>query len=247
MKDFSYKYKIYDKTSSTTLKWKVKSDFDVSEVRSNIEYVRQSMGAKNVILLNQVHGVDVLDADNNNLNYTESADGVVTSKANIALAIQTADCVPVLFFSKNSVGAAHCGWRGAKDGIIRNIKDIMLQKLSDIEDPLERDIFAIIGPSIHQSSYEVGQEYYQSFLDDNQANEIFFINSQRDGHYLFDLPAFIAECLRKCDIKMHTHVQEDTYSMPKKYPSYRRYCHEAVHNKDATRGGNILSVIMLTM
>ena len=68
----------------------------------------------------QIHSPDVvtvtgpLDQDD-----PPKADALVTDRPHILLAVQTADCVPVLFADTRAgvVGAAHSGWKGAFTGV----------------------------------------------------------------------------------------------------------------------------------
>ncbi len=48
------------------------------------------------------------------------ADAMVTATPGVAIAVLTADCQPVLFADHEGgvIGAAHAGWRGARDGIL---------------------------------------------------------------------------------------------------------------------------------
>ena len=151
------------------------------------------------------------------------------------LAIKTADCVPVLFFctSGSVIGAAHCGWRGTKDDIIKNIVSRMVKKGAT-------DIKAVIGPAIIQDSYEVGAEYYSNFIESSSDYKKFFTHSVKDDHYMFDLPSFVKHKLDQEQVTIVDHINEDTYSNEAKYPSYRRYCHNGEEYRQ-----NILSTIVI--
>src|SRR3954468_21726456 len=69
------------------------------------------------VWLEQVHGATVLDLDRDAVN---PADGAVTSRAGVVCAVLTADCLPVLFASRDGgrVGIAHAGWRGLLNGVL---------------------------------------------------------------------------------------------------------------------------------
>jgi YfiH family protein len=173
----------------------------------------------------QVHGDRIIYAESGSVIEKEpEADGLYTDKKGVLLAIQTADCVPVLFFSENGnvVGAAHAGWKGAK----LNILDRLYEKLST----KAKDFSAIICPSIQQKSYEVDSIFYGNFLEEDSGNDEFFIPSKKPMHFMFDLPTYVKRKLEKLLLKNIYHINEDTYSMKLpddsfKYPSYRRSCH----------------------
>jgi YfiH family protein len=236
------KYKIYDKINKVSPlqynKWKAENQVKKEEIINNLINIERDMGAKRLIILNQVHGTLVVDADQQHIDYASGSDGAVTSTPGIAIGIQTADCVPVLLFSldennKTIIGGVHCGWKSAKGKILENAVQLMRSKGA-------LKIEAIIGPSIQQKSYEVSSEYYENFIVDNPSNKSFFI--KEDGNpekYLFDLPGFVVEELSNLDVNIRIKIEEDTYSMPEKYPSYR-FCQH--NNKEYKE--NILSVIM---
>eukprot|EP01034_Spumella_vulgaris_P038862 gene38862-47990_t len=68
--------------------------------------------------LNQVHGVQVVDAGKVRPGQVPTADASIARVPNTVCAILTADCLPVLFCDTAGtvVGAAHAGWRGLADG-----------------------------------------------------------------------------------------------------------------------------------
>ena len=183
-----------------------------------------------------MHGDHVVDADLlDDFNIEPVADAAVTSKSHVALAIQTADCVPVLLActSGNVIGAAHCGWKSAKLNIIDRLVEVMRLKQA-------KEIIAVIGPAIQQFSYEVEQNFYDDFLKINSDNMVFFIPAITENHFMFDLPAYIVQKLQQQGVSIINRYNDDTYSDEAKYPSYRRACHQG--NKQYR--GNILSTIV---
>jgi YfiH family protein len=163
------------------------------------------------------------------------ADGLVATKKKIALSILTADCVPVLLASADGavIGSAHCGWKSAKQGLIKQVSN-MMRKAGAI------GIKAIIGPSIQQKSYEVNSDYYDNFIKDEPECQDLFISSEKEDHYMFDLSGYVKYKLDQENIELFLHIDDDTYSMPEKYPSYRR----STHGVEAYTQ-NILSTIMI--
>lgn len=81
------------------------------------------------------------------------ADAHVTSRKSIALCVRTADCVPVLIASSDSVAAVHAGWRGLESEIIQ--KTILKMRANGVA---TRDLKAVIGPHIGEKSFEVGRD-----------------------------------------------------------------------------------------
>jgi len=77
-------------------------------------------------------------------------DALVTMEAGLALSVVTADCVPVLVASPQSLAAIHAGWRGIANGVIA----AALEKLQGSPG----DWTAWIGPAIGACCYEVGED-----------------------------------------------------------------------------------------
>lgn len=222
-------YKIFDlsfKGSSHTYRQKNNNSASSQDIQNNKNAIINYCQAKNILTLQQEHTADVIDADLlENYNVNIVADGSVTTKENLILAIQTADCVPILLTSKDDsiIGAAHCGWKGAKAGIVNNLVELMKTKGA-------KDISAVIGAAIAQYSYEVDSEFYDNFIKQETNNSKFFIPSIKENHYMFDLPSYVEEQLQLAGVKHITKISEDTYSAKLennqyKYPSYRRSCH----------------------
>ena len=90
-----------------------------------------------------------------------AGDGLVTALPGIALAILTADCLPVLLADrKNKVVAAfHAGWRGTVRRIAEKGLGIMRREFGS----RPQDISAAIGPGIQSCCYEVGEELKEQF------------------------------------------------------------------------------------
>lgn len=167
--------------------------------------------------LYQVHSPNVVIAHEPFDGVGPQADALVTNVPRIVLGILTADCAPVLFVDGKAgvVGAAHAGWKGAVGGVVENTLAAM-EKLGAERD----DIAAVIGPCIAQKSYEVGTEFVARFVDADQQQ--FFIPSTRDGHSMFDLPAYVAQTARRAGLQRIAMLAMDTCSDPDHFFSYRR-------------------------
>jgi YfiH family protein len=85
-----------------------------------------------------------------------AADAVITSDPSCALAVQTADCVPLLVGDPRSgaVGAVHAGWRGIASRVI----EAAIAALGAHFGSRPADLTAALGPSIGPCCYAVGQE-----------------------------------------------------------------------------------------
>jgi hypothetical protein len=146
-------------------------------------------------------------------------DAMVTRRTGVALGISTADCVPILLADAVAgvIGAAHAGWKGAVTGVIEAVVGAM----ADLGAVPDR-IHAAIGPCIAQASYEVGPEFPRLFLDQDSGNRQFFIPSKRSGHFMFDLPGYVASRLERAGIGAIEDVRRDTCAEADLFFSYRR-------------------------
>ncbi|CAM8671829.1 peptidoglycan editing factor PgeF [Sphingobium sp.] len=149
------------------------------------------------------------------------ADALVTDRRGLVLGILTADCVPVLFADATAgvVGAAHAGWKGAIGGVTDRTIDAMVALGAD-----PARIACAIGPCIGRVSYEVTDDFAARFVDDDAANERFFTPGRPD-HCQFDIAAYVAARLAGAGVGRIAMLDEDTYSQPDRFYSYRRSCH----------------------
>jgi polyphenol oxidase len=211
---------------------------DLAEaVQINRNRVASSMAVKqaDLVTMHQVHSADVVVV-HAALAEKPRADGMVTAKPGILLGVLTADCQPVLFHDPVArvIGAAHAGWRGAKDGVLEATVAAM-----EAVGAKRGAIRAAIGPSISQSAYEVSAAFMQEFLDDDPANARFF--TQADGKRPhFDLPGYGISRLQAAGIRHVEWTGHCTYSDPTRFFSYRR----ATHFGEADYG-RLISVIRL--
>ncbi len=211
---------------------------DLDEVVSiNRTRVADAMGvaADHLLTINQIHS-DIALPVTAPFSDRPKADALVTATPGLAIAVLTADCQPVLFTDHEAgvIGAAHAGWRGARDGILESTIAAMEALGADRE-----RIHAVIGPTISQSAYEVGPEFLESFLDDDPANGRFFAQGEGD-RVLFDLPAYGLARLRKAGVGKAEWTRHCTYRDAGRFFSYRRTTHlgEADY-------GRLISVIRL--
>tara|TARA_R110002096_G_scaffold22830_20_gene73200 strand:+ start:1516 stop:2268 length:753 start_codon:yes stop_codon:yes gene_type:complete len=185
--------------------------------------------------LHQVHSPDVITVTTP-MHDRPHADALVTAVPGLVLTVLTADCQPVLFADTEAgvVGAAHAGWKGARDGVLEATIEAM-----EALGARRTAIRAVIGPSISQAAYEVGPEFVESFIDEDPENARFFANGNGD-RALFDLPAFGLSRLRAAGVGHAEWTRHCTYRDPDRFFSYRR----ATHLKEADYG-RLISAIRL--
>jgi len=127
---------------------------DLPTVLSNRALLAEEVGP--IQYMSQVHGnrvvviEEVTDED-------PTADALVTGIPGVSLAVQVADCIPLLLHSAESVAAVHVGRKGLVNGVA-------LAALEAMRDMGSSEITAIIGPSICGNCYEVSQEIYDEVV-----------------------------------------------------------------------------------
>jgi YfiH family protein len=90
-----------------------------------------------------------------------AGDGIVTDTPGLLVAVQTADCLPIMLVDRKrrAVGVFHAGWRGTVKRIVE--KGVGEMRKHFKSDP--RDLVAAIGPCVQGCCYEVGEEVRTKF------------------------------------------------------------------------------------
>jgi polyphenol oxidase len=213
---------------------------DPDLVKMNREIVARqlTLDASRLVTAFQSHSTEIVTVTEPwDLDKRPKADGLVTNTKNVALGILTADCSPVLFADAEAgvIGAAHAGWKGALNGITEATLAAM-EKLG----ASRHTITAVIGPTISRATYEVGPEFPQPFLQADAANARFFVPSLKADHFMFDLPGYIRERLKREGLSQVHDMALCTYTDEARFFSYRRATHRG--DKDF---GRLISAISL--
>ena len=131
--------------------------------------------SENWAYLDQVHGstvVRVQEAGN-----AGEGDAIWTSAAGVPVAVFTADCFAVALLGQGAVGVAHAGWRGARKGVVAELR-------SEMAASGHAPDRAAVGPGIGPCCFEVGPEVANEFGDK--------IASTTWGTTSVDLPAVVS-------------------------------------------------------
>jgi YfiH family protein len=112
-----------------------------------------------LVTLRQIHSdlIHCVDAPVRGL----VGDGLITRSPGLVLAVQTADCLPIILVDtkKRAVGVFHAGWRGT----LRRIVEKGVGEMRRHFGSRAADMKAAIGPGIHSCCYEVGVEVREKF------------------------------------------------------------------------------------
>ncbi len=210
---------------------------DVGENRARMVAVL-GIPAHNLMVPYQIHSADALTLDIPwPLHKRPRCDGLATATRGIGLGVTGADCGMILFADSEAqvIGACHAGWKGALTGILEHTL-VAMEKLGASRPAIR----AVLGPTIGPASYEVGAEFVARFKAADASYASFFAPSLRQGHSMFDLPAFIEMRLRNAAVGSFINLALDTYADPERFFSYRR----SVHRNEPDYG-RLISAIAL--
>jgi YfiH family protein len=189
--------------------------------------------------LRQVHSdrLHIIRDDPAGGNPGLEGDALATERVGIALAVQVADCYPLLIVDpeNRAIAAIHAGWRGVLARIVsKAIRSLLLAFHSD-----SSRLLVAIGPGIGPCCMEVGPEVTASFDAAYPGNRLWAPHPGRPGKRLLDLPAAMEIQLREggvlpahvFDLNACTRCRNDEFF------SYRA---------DGPRSGRMMGVIALT-
>jgi hypothetical protein len=176
--------------------------------------------------MRQVHGASVLvkRAGEPAAKARAEADIAISDDPDIAMAIQTADCVPLLLADRatGAVAAAHAGWRGLAARV--PLRTVEAMKTAFGTRPL--NLIVAAGPSIGAARYEVGGEVRSRFETEFGAARIapWFQRPTRPGHFAFDGWASARDQLLEAGVEATAIFMANlcTADHPALFCSYRR-------------------------
>jgi hypothetical protein len=177
-----------------------------AHVAANRATLDAALGAR-AVFLNQVHGTAVATLEANSPDGMV-ADACITDQMGVACTVMVADCLPVLFTTRQgqAVAAAHAGWRGLAGqgglGVLeQTFKHFSALALMDKAQEAT-EIIAWLGPCIGPDAFEVGDEVYAAFTASDALASACF-QKQTSGKWLADLAGLARLRLRALGI---THI-----------------------------------------
>lgn len=169
--------------------------------------------------LRQVHSARVIEAGEGDCG---EGDALTTTRAELGLAVATADCVPVLLAGGGRVAAVHAGWRGIVAGVVPAAL-ASFDALSEVE--------VWIGPAIGPCCYEVGEEVAAAVVATSRSSAA---RPGRRGRPHLDLQEAVAAQLAAAGVTRHVRLARCTACHPGELHSHRR---------DGARAGRNLALI----
>lgn len=200
---------------------------NATSVQNNRDYLTQVISCSNtesnntkpnIQWLEQVHGDTVAIVD----THQETpivADAAITKNPNVALAIMTADCLPILVTNQSGtkVATIHAGWRPLAGRIIEKTIEKMAEPINQL--------YVWLGPSIGKTAFEVGEEVRDIFINQNFFyKQMFYAKepSKSENKYFCDLAAIAKYKLLLLGVENISHLDHCTFERKSEYFSYRR-------------------------
>lgn len=180
------------------------------------------IGRDNLIIPRQTHSLNVavIDSIPFDAQRLENIDALVTTLSGVAIAINTADCVPLLFADEENkvIGVAHSGWKGTVGRIASKTVTTMLECGASL-----LHIKVAMGPCICGDCFEVGHEVVEQFVNNGFDSSQVIVNHYQPRPHI-DLPqacrqALIEIGIRDENIQLSTHCSRCN---PQKFFSARR-------------------------
>lgn len=191
---------------------------DPLAVTSNRETLRAALpGQAATRWLRQVHGTDVVAAHAISDGEVPVADAVWTDQPGLALAVMTADCLPIVLAGVHGdwVAVVHAGWRGLAAGVVQAAFEAVPGNPAETR--------AWFGPAIGACCFEVGSEVRQTFLKRFGAvAAASFKSTHKSDKYLADLAGLAACQLRALGIDAPRDSGHCTVCESDRFFSHRR-------------------------
>jgi YfiH family protein len=198
----------------------LRSGDDPALVAENRGRLSAALGIDRFACAQQVHGARIhrvgwKDAGSGYRDPAESfrgVDALLTDERDLALAVLTADCVPVVLADPGfgRLAVIHAGWRGTAAGIL-------VEALGVFDDPAA--VMAAIGPAVGPDHYEVGEDVAAAVSAACPSGAV----TTRDGSRLYlDLPASIGAILEGAGVRRISRTEVCTACEPDRFFSYRR-------------------------
>jgi hypothetical protein len=154
-----------------------------------------------LVTAKQIHSADVrvVRDEEDARSAPVACDALMAGVPGLLLAVQTADCMPVLIADERSgaFAAVHAGWRGTLAGIVARTVERMQQHHGS----RPQDLHAALGPSISAAAFEVGPEVLAEFSDKFEYADELISDLQPNGKGHLNLNLANARQLIDCGLR----------------------------------------------
>lgn len=165
-------------------------DFHIDGPPEELTARRRRLAPGRWTWLRQVHGATVVAVESPGAGAGREADAAVTDVAGAVLAVQTADCAPVVIAADGAVAIVHAGWRGIMAGVLEAAVDSLQARTT-------APMHALLGPCIRPAGYEFGPADLDVVVE--RVGESARSRSA-DGAPALDLAAAVGTTLARCGV-----------------------------------------------
>ena len=137
--------------------------FDLQNGDQSKDSLQKALSVSNIFYMKQVHGNTVETISNESSNLPE-ADALVSNQKSIALAVQIADCLPLLLQSEAAVAAVHVGRKGLLNGVA-------VKAVAALKQLGATKITGVVGPHICGNCYEVDKAMFAEITKQHPATK----------------------------------------------------------------------------
>ncbi len=162
---------------------------DPRAVEKNRRRIAAAIGVspENMVYAQQTHTTNVAVAAQADAGRSfPDTDGMITDVPGLCLVTFYADCVPLYFVDpiRRAIGLSHSGWRGT----VNKMANVTVSRMREAFGSRPEEIIAVVGPSICQDCYEVGEDVILAFKENYRRDcweELFY--QKENGKYQLDL------------------------------------------------------------
>jgi len=193
---------------------------DPARVRENRARVARALGTGPLTVGGQVHGMRIAAVGSREAgrgykgpeDVIADTDGLYTDLPGVALAVATADCVPVVLASADEgrIAVIHAGWRGIAAGIVERAAALFEQP---------REARVAVGPSARPCCYEVDEAVVLAVVGSGRREAA---SRQEGGRLYLDLPGTIGGVLSELGFGRVEDARACTIHEAERFFSHRR-------------------------
>lgn len=205
------------------MRWTNRAHGDARPRREGPARPWEGVATRPVFWLRQVHGDRVVVVKRPCDPPVQEGDALLTTRADVALGVLTADCAPVALASPQGVvGAVHAGWAGLAGGVLeRAVETMRALGAGRVE--------AAVGPCIRPECYQFGSPDLDQLADQ-------FGPSVRaatgEGAPALDLAAAVGAALKRCEVDLVHDEDECTSCAVDAGGGHRYFSHRARRERE---------------
>lgn len=187
------------------------------DMSCNKDIVEKFIGCK-MSTCQPVHGVNIEKIIKNKYFYLKT-DGLLLDNKNSSAYMNFGDCTPLIFYCNKVVMISHAGWQGT----VGEMAKVSVKKLVDEYGFNPKNIKVVIGPTICENCYEVGDDVYNALFKTVKHHDKLFFNN--NGRLYVDLKNINKQQLIECGVEQIDVCPYCTACGEKLFYSYRHENH----------------------